>query len=114
LRFASPFALERLEKAGEVRVFAVAGGSGLRWSGGTGRFEPGPLPEALWLMDPATVPATLRAALAAAGADPGAARWGVTLSPAIQARLQRRIGEESGGLLLIDAAGHVVPAGGAP
>jgi len=114
LRFASPFALERLETAGEVRVFALAGGSGLRWSGATGRFEPGPLPEALWLMDPATVPATLRAALAAAGKEPEAARWGVTLSPAIQARLQRRIGEESGGLLLIDAAGRVVPAGGTP
>lgn len=114
LRFASPFALARLETAGEIRVFAVAGGSGLRWSGSTGRFEPGRLPDALWLMEPSTVPATLRAALATAGENPESATWGVTLSPAIQARLQRRMNENPGGLLLIDAAGRGVPAGGSP
>lgn len=110
LRFASPAALARLEAAGKVEIYAVAGGLGYRWSRDAQRFVRHGLPEALYLMEPSTVPPGYKAALGTTVA--GDARWGVTLSPAIRARLERAVGQAPPGLLLIDAAGNVAPAEG--
>jgi hypothetical protein len=114
LRFASPEALMRLEARHEVAVFALAGGTGYRWSGDSRRFASHRLPETLYLMDPATVPAALRSALIRAAGATQDATWGVTLSSAIRARLDRRLADGARGLLLIDAAGNVAPEKDAP
>jgi hypothetical protein len=114
LRFASPEALMRLEARNEVAVFALAGGTGYRWSGDSRRFASHRLPETLYLMDPATVPPALRSALIRAAGATQDATWGVTLSSAIRARLDRRLADGARGLLLIDAAGNVAPETDAP
>lgn len=109
LRFATPEALMRLEAAGQVEIYAVADGTGYRWSGRSRRFVAHPLPEALYLMNPATVPSSLETALARASAGAQAGQWGVTLSESIRSRLQRALESGAHGLLLIDAAGLIVP-----
>jgi hypothetical protein len=114
LRFASPEALMRLEARNEVAVFALAGGTGYRWSGDSRRFASHRLPDTLYLMDPATVPPALRSALIRAAGATQDATWGVTLSSAIRARLDRRLADGARGLLLIDAAGNVAPEKDAP
>ena len=114
LRFASPEALMRLEARNEVAVYALAGGTGYRWSGDSRRFASHRLPDTLYLMDPATVPPALRSALIRAAGATQSATWGVTLSSAIRARLDRRLADGARGLLLIDAAGNVAPETDAP
>jgi hypothetical protein len=109
LRFASPEALMRLEARDQIAVFALAGGTGYRWSGDSRRFATHRLPDTLYLMDPVTVPPALRSALIRAAGATQDATWGVTLSSAIRARLDRRLAAGARGLLLIDAAGNVAP-----
>ncbi|MEJ2515536.1 MAG: hypothetical protein P8080_07810 [Gammaproteobacteria bacterium] len=112
LRFATAEALMRLETVGEVRIFATSAAGSFRWSQHQRRFVPASLPEALYLMDPATIPASLSAGLERAGGDAADARWGVTLSPAIRRRLSTELAGGARGLWLIDAAGRVVPSEG--
>jgi hypothetical protein len=109
LRFASPEALMRLSARNEVQIFALADGTGYRWSRAAGRFASHRLPDELYLLEPATVPASLRSALAASASEPRDITWGVTLSSSIRARLDRRLADGARGLLLIDAAGNVAP-----
>ena len=56
----------------------------------------------------------LRSALGRVVPDASGATWGVTLSPAIRARLDRHLAGGARGLLLIDAAGNVIAAGSGP
>ncbi len=112
LRFATAEALMRLEAAGDVRIFVASDAQGFLWSGRQRRFVEAPLPSALYLMDPATIPESLSGGLQRAGVDPAEARWGVTLSPPIRRRLSAALTEDARGLWLIDAAGRVVPSEG--
>jgi hypothetical protein len=114
LRFASPEALLRLVSGGQVRVFAAASGHGYRLTRDGRRFVPESLPPALYLMAPDTIPEVFPRTLAQAAGLVSEVTWGVTLSDAIRRRLAVAVEADEGGLLLIDAAGRVAPAGSAP
>jgi hypothetical protein len=114
LRFASPQALLRLVSGGQVRVFAAASGRGYRLTPDGRRFVPESLPPALYLMAPDTIPQDFPRALAQAAGRVSEVTWGVTLSAAIRRRLAKAVEAGDGGLLLIDAAGRVAPAGSGP
>lgn len=110
LRFASPAAMLRLVANRQIEVFARTDAGSFRLSTGGRRFLPASLPSELYLMAPDTVPADLVGALATAAGSGAGATWGVSLAPPIQARLTRALDNGVSGLLLIDAAGRVLPA----
>jgi len=110
LRFASPAAMLRLVANRQIEVFAKTDAGSFRLSTGGRRFLPASLPSELYLMAPDTVPADLVGALATAAGSGAGATWGVSLAPPIQARLTRAVDNGVSGLLLIDAAGRVLPA----
>ena len=114
LRFASPQAMLRLVSSRQVVVFAAVSGRGYRLTPDGRRFRPETLPPALYLMAPATIPDDLSRALAREAGGAAEITWGVTLSGTIRRRLADALDAGVRGLLLIDAAGRVAPAGEGP
>jgi hypothetical protein len=106
LRFASARALTHLVATGRVRMYTRDAQGRFRrveFAGARIRLVEGPAPRAYHEMEPGTVPGTF---LLAAG-DVGELTWGVVLPAELERRIARLVRSRDGGVLVIDAAGHV-------
>jgi len=108
LRFESDGALNRLVARGDVALYAIGSDRALRMNiaGGDIAFWDASPPSQYHEMDETTVPDKAITALRRSGA-PGVFSWGVTLPPAMATRLRQLLSEQSGGALIISAAGKL-------